>query len=142
MTYQTKKDELLKRFIEEGAALEHARWARWQSYLHGRCIQNDYGSLTIPKELADRWTHQIARDYKHLSESEKESDRKEVREYEGVVSRMFDELARDVAEAGRVEFREEKPGDALSFGFNNAIAASQEKLRAYGVPLSSNKEKV
>lgn len=30
--------------------IEHKRWASWQKYLHSLCINNDDGSLTIPKE--------------------------------------------------------------------------------------------
>lgn len=95
--------------VDKGAALEHARWARWQKYVHSKCIpvphetemphcycspdktafQNGNmvivhkkeSALTIPFELVERWEKQIATTYSSLSEDEKESDRKEVREY-------------------------------------------------------------
>lgn len=64
--------------IEALAAAEHASWARWQAYLHSRCIRNPDGSLTIPADLVERWERQIATPYDELSEREKQSDREEV----------------------------------------------------------------
>ena len=71
---QIVKDEL----IESLAAIEHTRWANWQSYLHSMCIKNEDGSLTISKDLVNRWNRQIKTSYAKLSEKEKKSDRKEV----------------------------------------------------------------
>jgi hypothetical protein len=61
---------------ERLAALEHARWARRQRYMHEQCVAVTEGSA-IPWELWERWQRQIATDYADLSESEKDSDRKE-----------------------------------------------------------------
>lgn len=63
--------------IELLADFEHDRWSRWQKYLFSKCIVNVDGSLTIPKELVDRWVRQMDTDYDHLSEQEKNSVRKE-----------------------------------------------------------------
>ena len=63
--------------IELLADFEHDRWSRWQKYLFSKCIVNVDGSLTIPKELVDRWARQMDTDYDNLSEQEKNSDRKE-----------------------------------------------------------------
>jgi hypothetical protein len=68
-------------FIEWAAANEHARWARWQSYLHSKCTRNADGSMTIPSDLVERWQRQMETPYEQLSEVEKESDREEVRPY-------------------------------------------------------------
>lgn len=77
-----------ERFVEEGAALEHARWSRWQAYLHMFLTYHEIkdGDRTIAcyllsADVYERWERQIATEYKELSEEEKESDRKEVREY-------------------------------------------------------------
>ena len=58
--------------IELLSSKEHQRWAKWQKYLHSCCIENQDGSLTIPKDKVDRWTRQIKTDYENLSEKEKE----------------------------------------------------------------------
>lgn len=69
-------------FVEAGAALEHARWARWQNYLHSFLTwNNDLQAWVLPHEKKERWQSQIERYYGMLSEQEKESDRKEAREY-------------------------------------------------------------
>lgn len=67
--------------FEKLAALEHERWAKWQRYLHSKCVKNEDGSLTIPKSLVNHWTREIDTPYSHLSEIEKEMDRKEVKKY-------------------------------------------------------------
>lgn len=63
--------------IEKLANFEHDRWSRWQKHLFSKCIKNNDGSYTIPKEYVDSWERQIITEYKELSEQEKESDRKE-----------------------------------------------------------------
>ena len=76
--------------VEELAALEHASWARWMSYLFSQCIQdtNNQG-LIIPWELVRRWDRQAATPYEGLTEKEKESDRKEVRLILPVLEKVF-----------------------------------------------------
>lgn len=66
--------------LEALAALEHERWSHWQRYLHSKCIPGEDGSLTIPAELVTHWTAQISTPYADLSETEKESDREQVRQ--------------------------------------------------------------
>ena len=75
-----KNDQAL---IEEFAAMEHSRWSKWQSYLHSQCFTSPEftGALIIPADLVVRWRHQISTPYSQLSETEKESDRNEVRPY-------------------------------------------------------------
>lgn len=68
-------------FIEAGAKLEHARWARWQNHVHNQCSVNQFGDWILPPEVRERWQRQINAPYSELSEAEKESDRREVREY-------------------------------------------------------------
>lgn len=63
--------------IELLADYEHDRWSRWQKYLFDKCIKNDDGSLTIPKQLVDRWSRQINTNYGNLSAEEQSSDKKE-----------------------------------------------------------------
>lgn len=70
-----------KELIEILAAIEHDRWSHWQSYLHSKCKKNDDGSLTIPRELVEKWNAQIETNYYDLTEKEKESDREQVMKY-------------------------------------------------------------
>jgi hypothetical protein len=74
---------------EELAAMEHARWAHWQAYLHSRCSIGQDGSLSIPPELVERWEHQIGTPYALLSESEKDSDRRLADKYLALVQRQL-----------------------------------------------------
>lgn len=78
---QDDSSKQYKELIEKLAAIEHERWAHWQSYLHSKCLKNDNGSLTIPAELVERWNKQIDTGYEELTEDEKESDREQVQKY-------------------------------------------------------------
>jgi len=68
-------------FVDLLASNEHERWAHWQQYMHDQCTPNEDGSLIIPAELVARWTEQIRTPYAELSETERESDREQVRRY-------------------------------------------------------------
>jgi hypothetical protein len=67
--------------VESLAAAEHERWSHWQSHLHSKCERLADGSLRIPADLVARWETQISTAYADLSESEKDSDREQVRRY-------------------------------------------------------------
>lgn len=66
---------------ERLAAVEHERWAHWQSYLHAKGHRHPDGSLTLPADLVKQWDDQIARPYEALTEREKDSDREQVARY-------------------------------------------------------------
>ena len=70
-----RKDEL----IEILSDVEHTRWSGWQAYLHGKCIKNEDGSLTIPAGYAKNLKRLIKTPYSELTETEKESDRDEAK---------------------------------------------------------------
>ena len=72
-----------KKTTEKLADIEHQRWADWQKYLHSRGIEDKQGEgyLCLPMGLVKHWERQIKTPYSELSESEKESDRKQVRRY-------------------------------------------------------------
>jgi hypothetical protein len=74
--------------LEALSDLEHARWSRWQAYLFSKCEENPDGSLTIPASYVDHWCAQIETPYAHLSETAKESDRKEARQSVAVIKAM------------------------------------------------------
>lgn len=80
-----------REFVEQGADLEHERWAKWQAYLHSKCVEHSNGEekwVCFPAELFERWERQIATRYDDLSEAEKESDRKEARTYLPLVAQQ------------------------------------------------------
>lgn len=74
-------------FVEKGADLEHTRWSKWQEYFFSKCKTGRIDEedkevvLVLPRSLYDKWWLQINTLYSELSEAEKESDRKEVRQY-------------------------------------------------------------
>lgn len=72
--------------LEELAAIEHARWAHWQGYMHSKATRRTDGSLVIPADLAARWEKQIATPYANLTETEKQSDRDQVQKYLPVIA--------------------------------------------------------
>lgn len=84
-------------FIEDGANLEHDRWARWQKYMFSKgyifSTQDsnppELGSFVLRPEFVDRWFRQVDTPYSKLSESEKESDRKETRNYLPLIKQHF-----------------------------------------------------
>lgn len=74
-------DRIVEELLEPLSAIEHERWAKWQQYVHSKAIRQSDGSLLIGSDLVARWERQIALPYASLSETEKESDREQVRRY-------------------------------------------------------------
>ena len=74
--------EVVKRMTLEGAAnIQHQVWSHWMAFQFGICERLDDGRLVIPAEKVERWTRQMQTPYTELSEDERESDRKVVREH-------------------------------------------------------------
>ncbi|HPM39243.1 MAG TPA: hypothetical protein PLF97_02685 [Candidatus Pacearchaeota archaeon] len=84
-------DDWIKKFIEQGAEIEHNRWSRWQSYLFSKSEWTKDGYL-IPRELCFRWQKQIDTPYSELSEKEKESDKKEVENYLPILYELLEKI--------------------------------------------------
>jgi len=119
--------QILDEFVEKGADLEHDRWSRWQSYMFNKCKQRKDGSLIIPVELVSRWGTQILLSYSELSEEEKESDRKETRNYLPILTQSFNEILNELVV-------EEKSGkeqnEALeNWGYNQLAREINEKIK-------------
>ena len=93
---QQLKQEAVQEFIEKGANLEHDRWVRWQKWCH-RVLRENCPSPELEKVL-ERWDRQIATLYSELSEQEKESDRKETRNYVPLLKSYQSELEKAVRE--------------------------------------------
>ena len=71
--------------LEHLSSAEHDKWASWMNYLFEVSVENEDGSVTIPKDKVERWKRQCATHYLDLSEREKQSDRDVVIEYFGVL---------------------------------------------------------
>ncbi|WP_422117824.1 hypothetical protein [Brachybacterium sp. UNK5269] len=78
--------------LEALAAVEHERWAHWQSYLHNQCSRQPDGSLLMPAHLVQRWQRQIETPYAKLSEEERASDREQAIEYLSALRTSVDRL--------------------------------------------------
>ena len=90
--------EIEEKFVEKGAELEHDRWARWQEYMFSKFVEHENGKgeyLCLHKDFWKRWNRQIDTKYIDLSEEEKESDRKETRNYLPLV---LSQRSEDIAE--------------------------------------------
>ena len=79
-----------KDVMEDMADQEHDSWARWMEHLFKKSKKNSDGSVTIPKDKVDRWERQMKTDYEDLTNSEKESDRKEVRKFIKIIKKVED----------------------------------------------------
>lgn len=77
----TTPERTVDEIVEEFANLEHERWSKWQQWVFDCSIENEDGSVTIPKEKVERWKRQIATPYTELTEEEKQSDREQVYPY-------------------------------------------------------------
>ena len=86
MPTSSRVDDEDHKLLEKLAAMEHARWAHWQRYLHDQCDRLPDGALRIPAELVEKWERQIETHYEELTETEKESDREQVRRYLPVIT--------------------------------------------------------
>ncbi len=78
--------DVLNSLIEVLADIEHDRWSHWQRYVHDHARRQPDGGLLLPPDLVARWERQIATRYEDLPESEKESDRDQVRRYLPVIA--------------------------------------------------------
>lgn len=102
METPTTISSILEEFVEKGADIEHERWARWQKYMFSKMYEvkgiggEPTGEMVLPKEFVDRWFRQIDTPYSELSEPEKESDRKETRNYLPLVKHAIESLLDEV----------------------------------------------
>ena len=74
-------DDALNNLVERLAAIEHERWAHWQTCVHSKATRMSDGSLVLPPELVTRWERQLGTAYADLGEEEKQSDREQIQRY-------------------------------------------------------------
>lgn len=105
---QTKIQEILKDFVEKGAAIEHERWSKWQKYMHSKILPTEHDALMqIGTEFVERWNRQIDTPYAELSEKEKESDRVEARTYLPLIEEIITSALQQGKKEGKREAIEE-----------------------------------
>ena len=143
----TTEEKILQEFIEAGANLEHDRWAGWQKYLHSLCkegefwLEYDESDLIIPASLVARWKRQIDTPYSELSEEEKESDRKETRNYIPLLSHAMSSVreeerkgmgdAIEMSKQGWVEQGREEERERILDGINEFSHCEKWKLNGW-----------
>jgi hypothetical protein len=79
--------------IEALAAIEHQRWADWQSYFMGKLERLEDGRLVISTEYEDALRTLIETPYPDLSEEMKAADRREVGRYWSVIEQFVADIA-------------------------------------------------
>ena len=121
-------DDWIKKFIEQGAEIEHNRWARWQSYLFSKSEWTKDGYL-IPKELCFKWQKQIDTPYSKLSEQEKESDRKQVESYLPLVKEMIRLKHKDDDEPTKANYYAKGYRNGIKETLNTIIEALEEQYK-------------
>lgn len=102
--------------LEILAAIEHERWSAWHKH----------ASSHWTNQNLERWRRQSETPYSELSESEKESDRHEVRKYYPHIVSSTTELAR-LREVEKIAFEllnvSEEALDRLKIGNQNFFSA-------------------
>lgn len=96
MSKQNKQEQIKPEIIEKLADIEHQRWSDWQSYCH-KVLRENCPSPEL-ESILKRWDRQIATSYQDLSESEKESDRNQVRRYEPIISDLITQTRQEAVE--------------------------------------------
>ncbi|KKN66522.1 hypothetical protein LCGC14_0470560 [marine sediment metagenome] len=76
------KESEMSELFEKLAAVQHDIWASWQRWVHeNKMTEDSFGDLTVQRVEYKRWQRQIKTPYDDLTESEKDSDREQVRKF-------------------------------------------------------------
>lgn len=78
---------------ESLARAAHEAWSGWMEYLFGCGQFNDDGTWTMDAWAVRRWQRQMKTPYDRLTETEKESDRKEADRYLNAMGKPDDAVA-------------------------------------------------
>jgi hypothetical protein len=89
---EKRVDDAFSGLMEKLAAIEHDRWSHWQRYMHEKGELQADGSLILPSNLVRQWDRLINTSYQELTETEKESDREQVRRYIPTIVNNLDSL--------------------------------------------------
>jgi hypothetical protein len=72
---------------EELAEYAHNCWSRWMRHLFGKGGKNSDGSITLPREVVERWLRQMNTPYPELTNEDKASDREEANTIMDIVAK-------------------------------------------------------
>lgn len=73
-------------FKDKIASLCHDQWSHWIVSLLGKGTPNADGTLTVPKDVIDRWRRQMNTPYDLLSDTEKDLDKVEADKFLKVIA--------------------------------------------------------
>lgn len=81
--------ELRSLFVvrEDLAEYAHNCWSRWMRHLFGKGAKNPDGSLTLPKEVVERWLRQMNTPYPELTAEDRVSDQNEAHKILDIVAK-------------------------------------------------------
>ena len=113
MTYTEK---ILAEFVEEGANLEHDRWARWHKYSR---------LMATPSHI-EMWDRKAEMPYIALTNEEQESDRKETRNYLPLLEKSIHQA---LAEERSKAWEGEAVKQAYIQGKSHGISEEYERMR-------------
>ena len=102
----TSTEKILAEFVEEGADLEHNRWARWHKYSR---------LMATPAHI-EMWDRKAEMPYIALTNEEQESDRKETRNYLPLLEKA---ITQAIAEERKMVLREMKEYPKKLFELTN-----------------------
>lgn len=99
-------EQLGSSLVEKFASQAHESWKNWAGYMMQCGVNNEDGSLTIPKHILDKWQDQIKTKYEDLPATEKPSNRKEAAAFLGLLIDSSDSLDEENLSDGYHTFKE------------------------------------
>jgi hypothetical protein len=131
-TYKQIEQRVESELMEKLASIEHIRWAKWQVWVHNRLQYtelkgddgNKYAYYLMTSDDYERWEKQINTDYQDLTESEKESDRREVRSYLPLLKTHLKQAILDFYEEvvfAKFNLADSDEDSLYKIGYNDAI---------------------
>lgn len=131
---------------EQLAALCHEQWSGWMEYLFAKCkVKDDGQSMLIPPWAVDRWVGQMKTPYAELSESEKDSDRKEADRFLAIVGPALraSESAREELEKEVARLTEERNTHiGRAYTFDGCLTSVSKLANDYKDKLSAAEKEI
>jgi len=80
-TYFIVKEHIQNKLTKELTTVSHYSMASLIKYTFGRCTENEDGSYTIPKNVADKWLSRSEKDFNSLTDKELGTPNEEAAKY-------------------------------------------------------------